>query len=91
MFENTMCSSNLQGTQVKETGRWLQARDLSPFSNSGQMFERDHFLANLSSYFRCYPWDWGNRTASFQRDVFISRILNERCNQIEVYLNRMSI
>ena len=42
MFEYTMCSSNLQGTQVKETGRQLQARDLSHFLNSGQMFARDH-------------------------------------------------
>ena len=44
MFEHTMCSSNLQGTQVKETGRLLLARDLSPFLNSGQMFARDHSL-----------------------------------------------
>ena len=44
MFEHTMCSSNLQGTQVKETGRFVQARDLSPFLNSGQMFARDHSL-----------------------------------------------
>ena len=44
MFEHTMCSSNLQGTQVKETGRLLQARDISPFLNSGQMFAKDHSL-----------------------------------------------
>ena len=44
MFEHTMCSSNLQGTQVKETGRYLQVRDLSPSLNSGQMFARDHSL-----------------------------------------------
>ena len=44
MFEHTMCTSNLQGTQVKETGRQLQARGLSPFLNSGKMFTRDHSL-----------------------------------------------
>ena len=31
IFEHTMCSSRLQGTQVKETGRKLRASDLSPF------------------------------------------------------------
>ena len=44
MFEHTMCSSNLQGTQVNEIGRYLQARDLSPFLNRGQMFARDHSI-----------------------------------------------
>ena len=43
MFEHTMCSSNLQGTQVKETGRSLQASDLSPFLNKGLMFASVHY------------------------------------------------
>ena len=44
MFEHTMCFSNLQGTQVKETGRYLQASDLSPFLNKGIMFASVHSL-----------------------------------------------
>ena len=42
IFEHTMCSSNLQGTQVKETGRLLHASDLSLFLKRGQIFARDH-------------------------------------------------
>ena len=54
-----MCSSNLQGTQVKETGRKLQARDLSPFLNWGQMFARDHSLG--ISTLSIYCWKrWAN-------------------------------
>ena len=44
IFEHTMCSSNLQGTQVKETGRYLHASDLSLFLKRGQIFARDHFF-----------------------------------------------
>ena len=54
MFEHTMCSSNLQGTQVKETGRYLQARDLSPFLNRGQMFARDHSLGSSPLSIDCW-------------------------------------
>ena len=44
ILEHTRCSRSLQGTQVKETGRYLQARDLLAFLNRGQMFARDHSL-----------------------------------------------
>ena len=42
IFEHIMCSSNLQGTQVKETGRYLHASDLSLFLKRGQISARDH-------------------------------------------------
>ena len=42
IFEHAMCSSNLQGTQFKGTGRSLHASDLSLFLKSGQIFARDH-------------------------------------------------
>ena len=41
ILEHTISSKSLQGTQVKETGRWLQARDLSAFLNREQMFAKD--------------------------------------------------
>ena len=34
-----MCSCNLQGTQVKETGRYLHTSDLSLFLKRGQIFK----------------------------------------------------
>ena len=40
------------------------------------------FSANLPSNVRCYPWNRGDRTASFWWNVFIYRILNKRCNQV---------
>ena len=39
-----MCSSNLHGTLVRETGRSLQAKGLSPFLKTGHIFARDHFF-----------------------------------------------
>ena len=44
ILEHTLYSRSLQGTQVKETGRQLQARDLSAFLNRGQMFAKGHSL-----------------------------------------------
>ena len=54
-----MCSSYLQGTQVKETGRQLQARDLSPFLNRGQMFARGHSLGISPLSIDCWK-RWAN-------------------------------
>ena len=54
MFEHTMCSGNLQGTQVKETGRQLQASDLSPFSNKGLMFASVHSLGISPESIDCW-------------------------------------
>ena len=58
MVENRLCedicSRSLQGTQVKETGRYLQARDLSAFLNRGQIFAKDHSLGITT------PWDLEN-------------------------------
>ena len=44
IFEQKICSRSLQGIQVTETGRLLQARDLSPFLKSGQILASDHSL-----------------------------------------------
>ena len=47
ILEHTIHSRSLQGNEgmrVKETGRLLQARDLSAFLNRGQMFATDHSL-----------------------------------------------
>ena len=44
LFEQTKRSSILQGTHIKETGRKLQASDLSLFVNRGQVLANDHSL-----------------------------------------------
>ena len=44
ILEHNICLSNVHGTQVRETGRLLQAKDLSPFLKSGHIFFRDHSL-----------------------------------------------
>ena len=64
MLEHTMCSSNLQGTQVKER----RARDLSPFLNRGQMFARDHSLGISPLSIDCWK-RWANtESISVARD-----------------------
>ena len=47
--------------------------------------------ANLPSYLRCNPGNWSDRPASFRRDMFIRRVLNERSYQIKVLLYWTSI
>ena len=54
VFQHTICSSNLQATQVKETGRLLQASDLSPFLNKGLMFASVHSLGISPESIDCW-------------------------------------
>ena len=54
MFEQTMCSSNLQATQFKETGRYLIASDLSPFLNRGLMFASFYSLGTSPESTDCW-------------------------------------
>ena len=43
--EQTICSSNFHGTQVRnKIGRKLPVKDLFPFVNRGHMFASDHCL-----------------------------------------------
>ena len=49
------------------------------------------FSANFPSNLRGYPRDRRDRPTSFWWDVFIRRILNRRCNQVEVFLYLASI
>ena len=41
LFNHTICSS-IQGTQVKDTGRYLYADSMPFFLKRGQIFTRDH-------------------------------------------------
>ena len=59
IFEHTMCSSNLQGTQVKETGLCLHASDLSLFLKRGQIFTRDHSFGISPVSIDCWK-RWAN-------------------------------
>ena len=59
IFERTMCSSNLQGTQVRETGRQLHASDLSLFLKRGQIFARDHSFGISPVSIDCWK-RWAN-------------------------------
>ena len=54
-----MCSRSLQGIQVKETGRQLQARDLSPFLKGGQILASDHSLESSLVLIDCWK-RWAN-------------------------------
>ena len=59
MFEQTMCSSNLQAAQVREIGRYLQARDMSPFLNRGLIFASVHSLGTSPDSIDCWK-RWAN-------------------------------
>ena len=45
------------------------------------------FPVNLPYYSRNYPRYWGDRTTSFWWDMLISRILNEGCYKVKIFLN----
>ena len=59
IFEQTTCSSNSLGAQIRETGRYLQAKELSPFWYRGHMFASDHSLGISSVSIDCWK-RWAN-------------------------------